>query len=145
MAGYAQLRNDPNKNALSGLSPYLHFGMISSLQVVKAVRLSNAPAEDQEAFLEELVVRKELSDNFAFYSSGNLGIALAPDWAKRTISKHRGDIRPVVYSLEQLVGCQTHDRAWNAAQKQLMLTGKMHGYMRMYWAKKSLGVVAFGR
>ena len=31
-----------------------------------------------------------------------------------------------------------HDNLWNAAQKQMVKTGKMHTYMRMYWAKKIL-------
>lgn len=140
--GYAQNRNDPTLHGLSGLSPYLHFGQISSLQVVlaAAARLKATPSlqQDYDALIEELVVRKELSDNYCYYTSDYRTLNGAPKWAQETLAKHATDIRDFVYSKEQFEQAKTHDEAWNAAQRQLTTTGKMHGYMRMYWAKKIL-------
>jgi deoxyribodipyrimidine photo-lyase len=134
---YVSYRNDPTKDSLSGLSPYLHFGQISSLRV--ALEVSKLPQnEHTEAFLEELIVRKELADNFCFYNKNYLSVEGAPAWAQKTLAKHAHDPREYVYSFRQLEMAQTHDELWNAAQRQLTKSGKMHGYMRMYWAKKVL-------
>ena len=134
---YGSFRNKPEMEAQSNLSPYLHFGHIAAQRVALEVR--KAPFSDsQEAFLEELIVRKELSDNFCFYNSNYDTSAGFPDWAKKDMELHRGDKRLYLYSLDELEKAQTHDPLWNAAQRELLTTGKMHGYLRMYWAKKIL-------
>lgn len=129
--GYAWRRNDPTVDGLSGLSPYLHFGQLASLRVVLTV-------PDAETLIEELVVRKELSDNFCLYEPSYDRLDGAAPWARRTLAAHACDVRSYVYSYAQLERAETHDEAWNAAQRQMTRTGKMHGYMRMYWAKKIL-------
>lgn len=142
LQGYALARNDPSVRGMSDLSPYLHFGQLSSLTVV--TRLYEVLAEhetlrtDIDALVEEMVVRKELSDNFCYYSPQHRTLAAAPAWARATLAKHVSDPREYVYTVHQFEQAQTHDPAWNAAQRQLTRTGKMHGYMRMYWAKKVL-------
>jgi len=135
-------RNDPVKSrALSGLSPWLHFGQISgqrcALDAKKASTASTAKA--YEGFFEELVVRRELSDNFCYYSPNYDKIqGQKYDWAKDTLKAHASDKREHVYTLEQFQRAKTHDDLWNAAQRELRYGGKMHGFMRMYWAKKIL-------
>ena len=91
-----------------------------------------------DSFIEELVVRRELSDNFCLYTADYDQVSGFPDWARRTLEDHRKDRRTYTYSLEQFDRAQTHDPLWNAAQQQLTISGAMHGYMRMYWAKKIL-------
>jgi deoxyribodipyrimidine photo-lyase len=129
--GYADNRNDPTVDGLSGLSPYFHFGQMATLRVALS-------APDAEVLIEEMVVRKELSDNFCLYQPHYDSLAGAPAWAARTLAAHAGDPRPYVYTYQQFEAAETHDEAWNAAQRQMTRTGKMHGYMRMYWAKKIL-------
>ncbi len=154
LQNYDAQRNDPLKNAQSNLSPYLHFGQISAqriaLQIVQQSKKSiqqiigrkkNGSAQNrgnEEAFLEELIVRRELSDNFTHYNHSYNSFDGFPEWAKKTLNEHRADKRDYVYSLEQFEQCSTHDNLWNAAQMQMAVSGKMHGYMRMYWAKKIL-------
>jgi deoxyribodipyrimidine photo-lyase len=133
---FGDLRNDPTVEYVSHLSPYLHFGQISPLYIALKVSERNSPAK--EAFLEELIIRRELSMNFVFYNEQYDSFESIPDWAKRTLKAHRKDRRPYLYSLGELEGAKTHDPYWNAAQKEMLLTGKMHGYMRMYWGKKIL-------
>jgi deoxyribodipyrimidine photo-lyase len=136
---YHSLRNDPAQEHQSNLSPYLHFGQISPLTVALAVKaVRGAPKEAKDAFLEELIVRRELAFNFVYYEQHYGGYACLPEWAKRTLEEHRKDSRPYLYSREQLEGADTHDPYWNAAMEEMRLTGKMHGYMRMYWGKKIL-------
>lgn len=135
---YPEDRNDPNKDAVSNLSPYLHFGHISSQRVALEVNRSSVSQESKDAFLEELIIRKELSDNFCFYNEHYDSFSGFPDWAKKTLDDHRKDAREYIYSLEDLESSRTHDDLWNAAQMEMVKTGKMHGYMRMYWAKKIL-------
>lgn len=135
---YAERRNDPKQDILSNLSPYLHFGQISAQRVALEVRKASAPAEDRAAFLEELIVRRELSDNFCFYNSHYDSFEGFPGWARKTLDERRGDKRDYIYSLKQFESGQTHDDLWNAAQMEMVKTGKMFGYMRMYWAKKIL-------
>lgn len=134
---YAFDRNDPNKDCQSNLSAYLHFGQISPLQVALAVKQTQSPGKD--SFLEELIIRRELSINFVLYNPAYDRYETAiPLWAQRTLNVHRKDKRLYVYTLEQLEKAQTHDLAWNAAQNEMVITGKMHNYMRMYWGKKIL-------
>ncbi len=134
---YLQKKNDPNQLGCSGLSPYLHFGQISAQRVL--FLLNQLPDSDSKLnFIEELVVRRELADNFCYYSESVTTLAALPEWAQKTLHKHLSDPREYTYSLQQFETAQTHDALWNAAQLQLLKTGKMHGYMRMYWAKKIL-------
>lgn len=140
--GYASGRNDPSTDNLSNMSPYLHFGHISSLRIVleaqKRLSKNRSLQADYDALFEELVVRKELSDNFCFYNKNYTSLKGAPEWAQATLAKHSSDTREFMYTKEQFENADTHDPAWNAAQWQLRTTGKIHGYMRMYWAKKVL-------
>lgn len=140
--GYAYSRNDPSKQHTSDLSPYLHFGQIGSVSVMNAVSaavVANAALQnDADALQEELVIRKELADNYCNYNQDYTTLRGAPEWSRRTLQKHETDPRNYIYSLQELETANTHDLAWNAAQRQLTATGKMHGYMRMYWAKKVL-------
>ena len=133
---FGDLRNDPSLDYLSQLSPYLHFGQISPLFI--ALKVSKTDSPGREAFLEELIVRRELSMNFVFYNDRYDSFESIPDWAKKTLKTHQKDRRPYLYSLEHFEKAKTHDPYWNAAQKEMVIKGKMHGYMRMYWGKKIL-------
>lgn len=135
---YAEDRNDPNKNALSNLSPYLHFGQISAQRVALTVQQFYPDHPSAKPFLEELIVRKELSDNFCYYNKNYDSFDGFHEWAQKTLNDHRQDRREFNYSLEEFEKASTHEDLWNAAQLELVHTGKMHGYMRMYWAKKIL-------
>lgn len=135
---YSTLRNDPSKDYQSNLSPHLHFGQISSQRIALEVLKAIKNEESKKAFLEELIVRKELSDNYCFYNKNYDNFQGFPDWAKKTIEEHREDKREYLYSLKELENHKTHDVLWNASQKEMLKTGKMHGYLRMYWAKKIL-------
>lgn len=138
LPGYAINRNNPLIDGQSNLSPYLHFGHISAQRVASEAIRSSAPEADKSAFLEELIVRRELSDNFCFYNPNYDNPQGFHSWATETLTKHEKDEREYTYSQCQLEHGNTHDKLWNAAQKQMVKTGKMHGYMRMYWAKKIL-------
>jgi len=154
---YAEGRNDALADAQSDLSPYLHYGQLSSLRVLLEIMNekfhppqiftsfkmpssegSSSEADGIDAFIEELIVRKELSDNFCFYNKDYDNFNGAKDWAKKTLHAHKADARDAIYTKKQLDNAKTHDELWNAAQLQLKKTGKIHGYMRMYWAKKIL-------
>ena len=132
--GYEEKRNDPNLNYVSNLSPYLHFGQISSLNVAMSV-LENKNSNN-DSFLEELIVRRELAMNFIYYNSKYDTYDCIPDWAKKSLKKHEKDKRKYNYSIKEFEEEKTHDPYWNAAQNQMIKEGKMHGYMRMYWGKK---------
>jgi deoxyribodipyrimidine photo-lyase len=133
---YPEFRNDPNLDYLSHLSPYLHFGQISPLFI--ALKALETESPGREAFLEELIVRRELSMNFVLYNQNYDSFAGVPEWAQKNLRGHQKDGRPYLYNLEELEKAKTHDPYWNAAQKEMVITGKMHGYMRMYWGKKIL-------
>ena len=135
---YAQDKNDPNKNALSNLSPYLHFGQISAQRVALTIQQLYPDLKSSEVFLEELIVRRELADNFCYFNPHYDSFNGFHDWAKKTLTDHRKDKREFIYSLKEFENAGTHEDLWNAAQSELLVTGKMHGYMRMYWAKKIL-------
>ena len=142
LKAYAQTRNEPSADGLSGLSPYLHYGHISSLRV--ALMVEEAVAADPSlhggalALLEEMIIRKELADNYCLHTPSYRTLEGATDWARTSLRLHAHDEREYLYSKQQLEQAETHDPAWNAAQNQLRTVGKMHGYMRMYWAKKVL-------
>jgi deoxyribodipyrimidine photo-lyase len=133
---YDTMRNDPSLNHLSHLSPYLHFGHISPLKIAIAIKNSKAPAEAKEKFLEELIVRRELSFNFCEYNLRYDSHGSLPDWTVQTLDNGSKDKRPYIYETADLEYARTHDHCWNAAQLQMIVSGKMHNYMRMYWGKK---------
>ncbi|KAL4220007.1 hypothetical protein ACF0H5_020419 [Mactra antiquata] len=132
-------RNNPNKNSLSNLSPWIHFGQISVQRCVLTVKQYRSKyKESVDAYIEEAVIRRELSDNFCYYNKNYDNIEGAYDWAKTTLKIHADDKRTYVYTREKLETGKTHDPLWNAAQNQMVNEGKMHGFLRMYWAKKIL-------
>lgn len=137
---YAEDRNDPNKGATSMLSPYLHFGQLAAaraaLEADRAAKEIDGLWEAADAFIEELVVRRELADNYCYYNKDYDSVTGFPLWGMKTLNKHRYDDRPYIYTGEQLEAGETHDDLWNTAQKRLTEKGTMHGFLRMYWAKK---------
>ncbi len=136
---YAKGRNEPSEHATSQMSPYLHFGHISSLQI--ALRVREYAAEHRlvaEEFLEELIVRRELAFNFARFATNFESFDNVPDWAKKTMAAHAADVRDPIYTAAQMELAQTYDPLWNATQRELLLRGKIHGYYRMYWGKKMI-------
>jgi deoxyribodipyrimidine photo-lyase len=139
LPGYAAGRNDPNAGAVSGLSPYFHFGQLAPQRAALDVLAAKgrAPA-DADAYLEELIIRRELADNYCHYTPDYDRFSALPDWAQKTLTAHAGDPRPYVYDQSAFETAATHSALWNAAQRQLVRTGRIHGYMRMYWAKKIL-------
>jgi deoxyribodipyrimidine photo-lyase len=138
LAGYDEGRNHPDRDHTSRLSPYLHLGHLGPHTVALAVKESGAPARDREAFLEQLIVRRELAINFCRYNPHYDSLECAEPWARCTLDEHARDEREYLYSESQLENAETHDPLWNAAQRQMVVTGWMHGYLRMYWAKKIL-------
>jgi deoxyribodipyrimidine photo-lyase len=138
LARYPDDRNNPGKEGQSNLSPYLHYGQLSPQRAALEVASSGAPAEAREAFLEELIVRRELADNFCHYEPAYDRFEGFHQWARKTLDAHRRDRREYIYSREDLDRGRTHDPLWNACQRDLVQQGKLHGYLRMYWAKKIL-------
>jgi deoxyribodipyrimidine photo-lyase len=118
------------------MSPWLHFGQISPLVIALKVMKTQSPGK--EAYLEELIIRRELAMNYTYYNPFYDSFEGLNDWAKKTLKEHEKDKRPYRYSIDELEQAQTHDPYWNAAQEEMRITGKMHGYMRMYWGKKIL-------
>lgn len=135
---YSEKRNDPCLDAQSNLSPYLHFGHISPQTVALEIIRSSADQQSKDAFLEELVVRRELSDNFCNFTESYDSIEAASPWARKTLDEHRDDPRPYIADLERLEKASVEEELWNGCQIDLMERGKLHGYLRMYWAKKIL-------
>ncbi|EME26894.1 deoxyribodipyrimidine photo-lyase isoform 1 [Galdieria sulphuraria] len=133
---YEKKRNDPSLNCVSHMSPYLHFGHISPVEIVCQVQQAQASKTCKDAFIEEVFIRRELSFNFCYYCDKYDAFDCLPTWAKQTMSEHSKDPRQFSYTLEQLETAVTHDPYWNAAQLEMVQTGKMHNYMRMYWGKK---------
>jgi deoxyribodipyrimidine photo-lyase len=139
LPGYAEGRNEPAAGQTSTMSPYLHFGHVSPLELALTVRGATAvPQVDRDAYLEELIVRRELSVNFCQFNPHYDTYDCLPPWARKTLSEHRNDARPVLYSAAEMEAGQTGDHYWNAAQLEMTRTGFMHNYMRMYWGKKIL-------
>lgn len=135
LASYEKNASDPALKGTSLLSPYLHFGQIAPITILRAVLASGIPAT---AFIEQLVVRRELAYNYTAYTetvSDSL-IQILPSWAYESLQLHASDVRPYLYTYEALEQAQTHDPYWNAAQLELVITGHMHNTMRMYWGKK---------
>ncbi len=138
LENYLTEKNDPNKDACSGLSAYLHFGQISAQRVALEI-IKNVPkSASVDSFLEELIVRRELSDNYCYYNPLYDSFEGFPEWAKRSLDSQRNEKREFIYTREAFEEAYTHDPLWNAAQNEMKQSGRMHGYMRMYWAKKIL-------
>ena len=135
---YAEFKNNPAYKVISDLSKYINWGFISSQRIAVEIIKSDSSTQNKESFLEELIIRKELSDNFCLYNAKFKTFDGIPNWAKETLDKHKEDIRTNIFSLNQLENAKSYDKLWNASQNQLLREGKIHGYMRMYWAKKIL-------
>lgn len=136
---YDAKRNNPNENALSGLSPWFHFGQISVQRaVLEAKRMRGKQPASVDAFCEEAIVRRELADNFCYYNEDYDNFNGLTNWARKTLDDHRKDKREYLYTRAEFEKGHTHDDLWNAAQIQMVKEGKMHGFLRMYWAKKIL-------
>ncbi len=134
---YAKQRNEPSEHATSQMSPYLHFGHLSSLQIaLRVIEYAKNHHLIADEFLEELIVRRELAFNFARFATDLEGFGDLPDWAKKTMAAHAGDVRSPVFTPEEMENARTYDPLWNATQRELLLRGKIHGYYRMYWGKK---------
>ncbi len=139
LPGYHEARNDPAEPQCSNLSPYLHFGQISPVEIALKIKSARGTGEDdRDAYLEELIVRRELALNFVTFQPDYDSFKCLPDWAKKTLQAHRKDNRPVRYTRAQLEQAKTEDAYWNAAMQEMRCTGYMHNYMRMYWGKKIL-------
>ena len=138
LARYDTARNLPHQRGTSDLSPYLHFGHVGPHTIALAVRESNAPQPAKDAFIEEMIVRRELAINYVARNAQYDTLAGCHGWARQTLDEHRADPREYLYSLKQFEQAETHDPLWNAAQLEMVKRGKMHGYLRMYWAKKIL-------
>ena len=134
---YATGRNEPSANATSHMSPYLHFGQISALEI--ALKVSAYAAEHKlmaDEYLEELIVRRELAFNYARFVDDPGDLGNLPEWCQLNMQKHANDKRDPVYSPKQFEHAETHDELWNACQQEMLQRGKIHGYYRMYWGKK---------
>ena len=142
LPGYETTRNKPEIDGSSRLSSYLHFGYLSPLEIARAVQNSEAPETAKVAYLEELIIRRELSFNLTRHNRKYDSLESLPAWVHQTMRKHIDDDRPVVYSLEQLEAAETHDELWNASQREMVATGEMHNYVRMLWGKN---VIAWTR
>lgn len=156
LCAYLQ-RSEPELRVSSELSPYLHFGHVSSHQIVQQLLTQESWSIDRlspdskgkksgwwgvsaaaESFLDELISWREVGFNAAVYHPGYTAFASLPAWAQETLAKHEKDPRPYLYRFEQFEQAQTHDPLWNAAQRQLLREGKIHNYLRMLWGKKIL-------
>jgi len=135
---YSDDRNNPCLPGQSNLSPYLHFGHLSPQRLAWMVLHSELAGEVKKDFLEELIVRRELADNYCFYEPDYDRFNGFPNWARKSLDEHRGDVRKYCYRLDDLEQAKTHEPLWNACQRDLVAQGKLHGYLRMYWAKKIL-------
>jgi len=161
---YEESRSEPGSDVSTTLSPYLHFGQISSLEIALAVDAAGfvaglavgagemklqrgsvgvrvdteRRASARDALLEELLVRRGLAHNYVWYAPDHGRYAGLPDWARRTLADHSADPREHVYSTHELLAAETHDPHWNDAMREMLATGFMHNYMRMYWGKKIL-------
>jgi deoxyribodipyrimidine photo-lyase len=139
LARYTAHRNQPQTDDVSGMSPYLHFGQISPAFIALKIRdAASGTQADRDAYLEELVVRRELAVNYMHHTPAYDRYEALPSWARKTLAEHSGDQRPQVYSRKTLEAAGTHDPYWNAAMREMLATGYMHNYMRMYWGKKIL-------
>ena len=137
LSNYGELRGKPEAGVASHMSPYLHFGQISPVEIALAVRQA-PPGDSRASYLEELIVRRELSMNHVFYEPGYDTYDVLPTWARKTMADHASDPRAFLYTRAQFEAAQTHDPYWNAAMREMRATGYMHNHLRMYWGKKIL-------
>jgi deoxyribodipyrimidine photo-lyase len=137
-SGYADHRNQPQTDDVSHMSKYLHYGHVSPIYLALRAKASSAGQENIDSFVEEVIVRRELSMNFVYFTPDYDSYSCLPDWAKKTLQEHKGDDREHSYTRKQLEAAETHDEYWNAAMREMVHTGYMHNYMRMYWGKKIL-------
>ena len=136
---YVDHRNQPQTDDISYMSPYLHFGQISPLYLALQIKkVDNTLQKAKDAYLEELIVRRELAMNFVHYTEDYDAYGCIPQWAQKTLDRHQKDKREHIYTRKQLENANTHDAYWNAAMREMKFTGFMHNYMRMYWGKKIL-------
>jgi len=140
-ANFYKDSNDPSKQLTSKFSMYLHFGQISSLDILERMMVAQSQGqidgESFDAFIEQLLVRRELAYNYVTYQKGYDDFnQMTEPWAYMTMREHEFDKKDYIYSKEELELSQTHDPYFNAAMKEMFYTGYMHNYMRMYWAKK---------
>jgi deoxyribodipyrimidine photo-lyase len=136
---YEKNRNQPQTDDISHMSPYLHFGQISPVFLAMAIAdASPGTRADREAYLEEVIVRRELAINFVHYTPDYDRFSCLPAWAKKSLAEHAADPRAALYDRKALQAADTHDPYWNAAMVEMRDTGFMHNYMRMYWGKKIL-------
>jgi deoxyribodipyrimidine photo-lyase len=139
LAFYEQNANQPQTEDVSFMGPYLHFGQISPIYLALAVRRTDGVTQAaKDRFLEQLIVRRELSFNYVVHCPDYDSYEGLPGWAKTTLAVHEKDRRPYLYSPDHLESAETHDPYWNAAMTEMKVTGYLHNYMRMYWAKKIL-------
>jgi len=136
LPAYGDGRADMVERHVSRLSPYLHFGQISPITVYRRVKSADAPSAAKESFIDELLTRRELAINFVHYTDDYDCFSALPDWAKETLEAHAGDERDAVYDEAELEAGKTDDRYWNAAMREMRLTGYLHNHMRMYWGKR---------
>ena len=134
---YGDERGKPEAGVASHMSPYLHFGQISPVEIALAVRRT-PPSDSRVSYLEELIVRRELAMNHAFYAPDYDRYEVLPSWARKTLADHTTDERPFLYTRAQFEAAETHDPYWNAAMREMRATGYMHNHLRMYWGKKIL-------
>lgn len=138
LKAYSTTRNDPNLKGVSGLSPYFHFGQLSVQRVALLAQNYNENEDSLKIFLDELIIRRELADNYCHYNPNYDSFEGFPQWARKTLDEHKRDKRKFIYSLNKFETAETHDDLWNASQKEIIIKGGLNGYLRMYWAKKIL-------
>ena len=145
LSRYAQCRNDPSMGLQSHLSPHIQYGQISVVEIARrALEFQKAHREDKnisasvDVFLDELIVRRELAVNFALRNPHYDTYEGLPEWSRKTLERHASDKRAWTYTLEQFERGETHDKLWNASQRELVVSGKQHNFLRMYWGKKIL-------
>jgi deoxyribodipyrimidine photo-lyase len=137
--GYDENRNQVQSSAVSHMSKYLHFGQVSPVWLAMQIQETNAPDDDVDSYLEELIVRRELAVNHVHFRPETYdSFECLPEWARESLAEHADDEREHLYSRRELDAGETHDPYWNAAMKEMRETGYMHNYMRMYWGKKIL-------
>ncbi len=134
---YAQNRNQPQTSDVSHMSKYLHYGQISPVHIALEAKKKHG-GTNQDDFLEELIIRRELPMNYVYYEKDYDKYSALPDFARTTLKDHADDERDPTYTRGELEKAETHDEYWNAAMREMVHTGYMHNYMRMYWGKKIL-------
>jgi len=134
---YNKNRNQAQTNDISHMSIYLHFGQISAVWLARET-LQQKSKEDVDSYIEELLVRRELAANYCHFNPAYDSFKSLPEWAQKSLDKHKDDEREHVYTRQQLEDAETHDEYWNASMREMRYTGFMHNYMRMYWGKKIL-------